>query len=207
MQALILVDLQNDFLPKGRLPVPGGDAVVDVANRLMPLFDLVIALQDWHPPNHGSFAANHPGHRRGETVKLAGLSQLLWPTHCVQGTTGAALCPRLDLSQIDRVIRKGTDPRLDAHSGFHEAGRRRSTGLDDYLRRHEVHELFIMGLATEHCVKHTALDARELQWDTVVLLQGCRGFDARPGDVEGALNEMRAAGVRLSESDEQVGAG
>ena len=128
MKALIIVDVQNDFCPGGALPVPEGDRVVEVINRIQPGFDLVVATQDWHPADHGSFAANHPGRRPGEQIELAGLPQILWPVHCVQDTPGAELHPGLDRSRIARVFHKGTDPSVDSYSGFFDNGRRASTG-------------------------------------------------------------------------------
>ncbi len=132
--ALILVDLQNDFCPGGALPVPEGDRVIPVVNRLMPRFGLVVATQDWHPPDHGSFAANHPGRHVGEVVELGGLPQVLWPMHCVRQTPGAELHPALDRRRLATVFRKGTDPQIDSYSGFFDNGRHKATGLGDYLR-------------------------------------------------------------------------
>ena len=159
MKALIIVDVQNDFCPGGALPVPEGDRVVEVINRIQPGFDLVVATQDWHPADHGSFAANHPGRRPGEQIELAGLPQILWPVHCVQGTPGAELHPGLDRSRIARVFRKGTDPSVDSYSGFFDNGRRASTGLGEYLKDQGVTDVYVCGLATDYCVKATALDA------------------------------------------------
>ena len=135
MKALVIVDVQNDFCPGGALPVPQGDAVVPLINRLQPDYDLVVATQDWHPANHGSFAANHPGRAVGDEIKLAGLPQTLWPVHCVQNTAGAAFHPGLNLDRIARVFRKGTDPAIDSYSGFFDNGHRAATGLADYLRK------------------------------------------------------------------------
>ncbi|MFQ5501903.1 MAG: bifunctional nicotinamidase/pyrazinamidase, partial [Phycisphaerae bacterium] len=175
MDALILVDLQNDFTPGGALPVPDGDAVVSIANRLMPRFDLIVATQDWHPPDHGSFAANHSGKDPGDTIKLNGLEQILWPVHCVQDTPGAALLSVLDTSRIAHVFRKGIDPGIDSYSGFFDNDHRNATGLGDYLKEQRVDRVYIMGLATDYCVKFTALDARSLGFDTCLIEDGCRG--------------------------------
>jgi nicotinamidase/pyrazinamidase len=205
MRCLLLVDLQNDFLPGGALPVPEGDAVIPVVNRLQPGFDLVVATQDWHPPNHGSFAVNHPGRRVGEVVDLDGLPQVLWPVHCVQFTPGAEFAPGLDTSRIVHVVRKGTDPRIDSYSGFFDNGKRRSTGLADFLRQQGVREVYVAGLATDYCVKATALDAVQLGFDTRVITDACRGVNLQPGDVDRALAEMARAGVRLVRSDELPG--
>ncbi|NGO40594.1 bifunctional nicotinamidase/pyrazinamidase [Limisphaera ngatamarikiensis] len=205
MRCLLLVDLQNDFLPGGALPVPEGDAVIPVVNRLQPGFDLVVATQDWHPPNHGSFAVNHPGRRVGEVVDLDGLPQVLWPVHCVQFTPGAEFAPGLDTSRIVHVVRKGTDPRIDSYSGFFDNGKRRSTGLADFLRQQGVREVYVAGLATDYCVKATALDAVQLGFATRVITDACRGVNLQPGDVDRALAEMARAGVRLVRSDELPG--
>src|SRR3954452_7789921 len=126
MRALILVDIQNDFLPGGALAVPNGDEVVPVANKVMKEIDLVVATQDWHPANHGSFAANHPGHSPGEVIDLHGLNQVLWPTHCVQGTAGADFAPGLDRSRWDRIFVKGANPTVDSYSGFYDNGHRQA---------------------------------------------------------------------------------
>jgi nicotinamidase/pyrazinamidase len=202
MRALVLVDIQNDFLPTGALPVPKGDEVVAAANRVSPRFDLVVATQDWHPRDHGSFAANHPGKRPGEVIDLHGLPQVLWPAHCVEGTAGAAFAPGLDTSRVARVFRKGVDPGIDSYSGFFDNGHRRSTGLGDYLREQGVTEVFVMGLATDYCVKFTALDSvQRVGLKTTLIEDGSRGVNLRPGDADAAVEEMRAAGVRIVNSE------
>jgi nicotinamidase/pyrazinamidase len=201
MYALILVDLQNDFCPGGALPVPQGDQVAAVANRLQPRFDLVVATQDWHPAHHASFAANHSGRRVGEQIDLEGLPQVLWPVHCVQGTAGAEIVAALDRSRIARVFQKGTDPRIDSYSGFFDNGRRKATGLGDYLRERGAAEVCVCGLATDYCVKFTALDAAALGFRTRVIEDACRGVDLQPGDARRALAEMRAQGIEVLRSD------
>jgi len=197
MNALILVDLQNDFVPGGALPVPGGDLVLPLANRLQARFDLVVATQDWHPASHGSFAANHPGKQPGDVVDLNGLSQVLWPVHCVQGTPGAALARGLDASRIVRVFQKGTNPAIDSYSGFFDNGHRRATGLGDFLHGRKVGEVFVAGLATDYCVKFTALDAVALGFKTHFLEEASRGVNLKPGDVARAIAEMKQAGVTV----------
>ena len=197
--ALILVDLQPDFLPGGALAVTGGDEVLPFASRVMGEFACVVATQDWHPADHGSFASQHPGKRPGELTELHGLTQVLWPDHCVQGTPGAELCAELDLDGIARVFRKGTNPTVDSYSGFFDNGRRQSTGLGDWLRSEGITTLSVLGLATDYCVKFTALDARDLGFDVTLLAQGCRGVELNPGDIARALDELRAAGVRIEE--------
>lgn len=202
MKALILVDIQNDFLPGGALAVPEGDAVVPVANALIPNFDLVVATQDWHPPGHGSFAANQTGKQPGEMIELAGMPQILWPTHCVQHTPGAEFAPELNVAGIDRTFAKGADAEVDSYSGFFDNGHRIPTGLGDFLRERSVTEVYVVGLATDYCVKATALDAVNLGFATVLVTDGCRGVNLAAGDTAAALAEMRAAGVRLTNSQE-----
>jgi nicotinamidase/pyrazinamidase len=200
MNALILVDLQNDFLPGGALAVPGGDEVIPLANRLQPCFEHVVATRDWHPPDHRSFAANHPDRRIGDVIELDGLMQVLWPVHCVQHTHGAELSAKLDASRIDHVVLKGTDPAIDSYSGFFDNGHRRATGLAEHLAGLGIDEVFILGLATDYCVKYTALDARRWGLTTLLVADACRGVNLRPGDVDRAIDEMRIAGVQITDS-------
>ncbi len=204
-RALILVDLQNDFCFGGALEVPEGNAVIPVANALMEEFDLVVATQDWHPADHGSFAANHPWRKPGQIIELNGLPQVLWPIHCVQESFGAEFVPALDTEKITRVFVKGTDPGIDSYSGFFDNGRRKSTGMGEWLREQGHEELFIMGLATDYCVKFTALDALDLGFRTHLVVDGCRGVNLEPGDAERAIEEMDFRGVRLLHSEELVG--
>ena len=202
LRALILVDIQNDFVPGGALPVAEGDHVVPIANRLQKHFDLVVATQDWHPANHGSFASQHPGRKPGDVIDLNGLTQVLWPDHCVQRSKGAEFHPSLDVARIARVFQKGSDPGIDSYSGFYDNGHRRGTGLAEYLQSAGVTDVFLCGLATDYCVKYTALDARQLGFNTTLFADGCRGVNLEPGDVESAIEEMRAAGVRVMTSAE-----
>lgn len=195
--ALIVVDVQNDFCPGGALAVPDGHAVVPIINQLMAEVDLVVATQDWHPADHGSFASQHAGKRPFDTIELAGQPQVLWPDHCVQGTAGAELRADLAAHRIARVFRKGTDPAVDSYSGFFDNARRKSTGLGDWLRAQGVAAVQVAGLATDYCVQFTALDAASLGFTTTVFQQACRGIDARPGDVVVAFEKMRQAGVRI----------
>jgi nicotinamidase/pyrazinamidase len=204
MQALVLVDLQNDFCPGGALAVPDGDRVIPLVNRLQRGFPLVVATQDWHPPDHGSFAASHRGKRPGEVIELAGLEQILWPVHCVAGTPGAALHPDLACERIAHLIRKGTERDLDSYSALFDNAKRRSTGLAEYLRQRNVGEIYLCGLATEYCVKFSALDAVTLGFRTHVVADACRGIDLRPGDAARALDDMRAAGVDVVQSAETL---
>ena len=200
MEALIVVDVQNDFIPGGALAVPGGDEVIPLVNRLQTGFELIVATRDWHPRDHGSFAANHPGKRVGDSIELGGLRQTLWPVHCVQNTPGADFAPGLNADRWAKVVVKGTDASIDSYSGFYDNGHRRATGLGDYLKHKGVSRVFVAGLATDYCVKFTALDAQALGFGTHVVRDCCRGVDLDPGDVERAVDEMKAAGVGILES-------
>jgi len=199
--ALILVDLQNDFLPGGALPVPQGSEVISIANKLSLRFKHVIATLDWHPLNHASFAANYRARVPGEIVEINGVSQILWPTHCVQQTTGAQFAPGLDQSRISCVFHKGTDPEIDSYSGFYDNGHRRSTGLGEFLKERAIKELFVMGLATDYCVKFTVLDAVTLGFVTNVVRDGCRAVNLKSGDEQQSIEEMRMAGAAITDSD------
>lgn len=198
MNALILTDIQNDFIPGGALAVSEGDQIIPGLNTLQPHFDLVVATQDWHPPEHGSFVANHPGLAPGERIDLYGLPQVLWPVHCVQNTQGADFAPGLDQSRWDRIFMKGTDPTVDSYSGFYDNGHRKSTGLGEYLREKGVTDVYVAGLATDYCVKFTALDAVGLGFHTHFIEDASRGVNLNPGDVTRAIEEMRAAGVDIT---------
>jgi len=202
MNALLLVDIQNDFIPGGALPVPKGDEIIPLVNRLQPHFDLVIATQDWHPAEHGSFAANHPVRRPGELIDLNGLPQILWPVLCVQGTPGADFVPGLERRQWDRVFLKGTDPHVDSYSGFFDNGHRQATGLGDYLTEKRVKNVYVAGLATDYCVKFTVLDALQLGFKTHLIEDACRGVNLQPGDVRGAIASMKIAGAAILKSDQ-----
>src|SRR5438874_5967080 len=179
MRALIVVDVQNDFVPGGALAVREGDLVVPVANGLMGRFELVVATQDCHPADHGSFAANHPGKRVGEVIDLNGLPQVLWTVHCVQGTHGAEFAAGLNVARVTKVFRKGTDAANDSYSGFFDKGHRRATGMGDWLKEKGVRDIYVMGLATDYCVKFTALDGRQLGFNVSLIEEGCRGVELR----------------------------
>jgi nicotinamidase/pyrazinamidase len=196
MKALIFTDIQNDFMPGGALAVKDGDKVVPVANAIQHEYDLVVATQDWHPADHGSFASNRGG-KVGELSELGGLPQVLWPDHCVQGSHGAEFHPDLDLSRVARIFRKGTDPAIDSYSAFFDNAHRKSTGLGDYLREQGVKEVYVIGLATDYCVRYTALDAKMLGFETYLIEEGSRGVELKPGDVAAAIEEMRGKGVNI----------
>ena len=202
MKALIIVDLQNDFLPGGALPVPYGDEVIPLANELQRRFDPILATQDWHPPNHGSFATNHKGKKPGDRVILDGIEQILWPVHCVQNTRGAEFAPSFKTSRIAHVFHKGVDPFIDSYSTFFDNAHRRHTGLAYYLEERSIKDIYLLGLALDYCVKYSALDARQLGLNTHVILDGCRGIDLESGDIDRALDEMKRAGTRILKSSD-----
>jgi nicotinamidase/pyrazinamidase len=195
--ALLLVDLQHDFCAGGALEVRDGDAVVSVANRMIPHFATVVATQDFHPPSHGSFAANHQGIEVGQVFDFGGLAQVAWPVHCVEGTPGAELHRDLDTQRLATVVRKGTDPSVDSYSAFFDNGRRKSTGLSQWLRERQIGDLYVMGLATDYCVKFTVLDALEQGFAVWLLEDGCRAVNLQPHDGEQAIAEMRSAGATI----------
>ncbi len=200
MRALVLVDLQYDFMPGGALAVTRGDETVPVAVRLMPRFDIVVATQDWHPKDHKSFAVNNPGKQVGELGELGGLPQVMWPAHCVQGTRGADLHDSLERSKITAVFRKGIDAGIDSYSGFYDNGHQKATGLGDWLTQKRVTKLYVLGLATDYCVKFTCLDGRQLGFEVFLVEDGCRGVNLQPDDSDKAIAEMRAAGVNVTTS-------
>src|SRR6266700_7563810 len=152
MNALIIVDLQNDFLPGGALPVPLGDEVIPLANELQRKFELVLATKDWHPPDHGSFAANHPGKKSGDRIMLDGIEQILWPVHCVQNTRGAEFASTFDTSRIARIFHKGIEPRIDSYSTFFDNALLMETGLADDLKERAIRDIYVLGLVLDYCV-------------------------------------------------------
>jgi len=197
MSVLLVIDVQNDFCPDGALPVPDGDRIIPTINRLRTFFDHVIFTQDWHPPEHMSFAENHPGKKPGEIIRLGNQEQVLWPTHCVQGSPGAQFHKRLIIHPTDAIFKKGTDPAIDSYSAFYDNGHRRGTGLSEYLRNIGARELSVCGLATDYCVKHTVLDALSEELRVKVFFEACRGVNLNPSDTENALKEMQQQGAKL----------
>ena len=202
MEALLLIDIQNDFLPGGALEVNHGDAILPIVNQLIKKFRLVIATQDWHPADHKSFASNHATRKVGDIIKLNGLDQILWPDHCVQGSFGAELSEKLDTSTLTKIFLKGTDPKIDSYSGFFDNGHLKSTGLSDYLKDLNVDKIYISGLATDYCVKYTALDAMQEGFKTWVVVDGTRAVNLHTNDFEKAIKEMEAAGVKTISSED-----
>ena len=196
-QALIMVDLQNDFCQGGQLAVPGGDEVVPIANQLQKKFALIVATQDWHPSYHTSFASNHAAKKTGEIVQVQGLSQILWPNHCVQNTKGAEFHPQLELNKVNQIFHKGIDKNIDSYSAFFDNAHKRTTGLGDYLQKREVKDVYIMGLATDYCVKYSTLDALKLGFNVFVIEDACRGVNLQADDSLQAIDEMRHAGAKI----------
>jgi len=201
---LVVVDVQNDFCPGGALAVPGGDEVVPVINALARRFDNVVLTQDWHPAGHISFATSHAGKAPFELIELPYGPQVLWPDHCVQGTAGAAFRADLDVPHAQMIVRKGYRRSVDSYSGFLEADRTTPTGLGGYLKERGLARVFIVGLATDFCVAWTALDARRMGLEAVVVEDACRGIDAPTvpgGTLAKAWADMSAAGVGRSTSE------
>jgi len=192
--ALIVVDVQNDFCPGGALAVPEGEQVVARINLLIPGFARVVLTQDWHPAGHRSFASSHPGRNAFEAMDFPYGPQTLWPDHCVQGTPGAGLHPDLNTQAASLIIRKGFRPDIDSYSAMYENDRVTSTGLAGWLRETGVERLFLCGLATDFCVRYTAIDARRLGFRVVLIQQACRAIDL-DGSLDDALAQMHGAGV------------
>jgi nicotinamidase/pyrazinamidase len=207
MDALLVVDIQNDFLPGGSLAVPRGDEIIPVVNRLQGRFGLVVATQDWHPAGHGSFASSHPGKKVFETVLLGGVEQILWPDHCVQGSPGAEFSKTLDMKRVEVIIRKGTDPAIDSYSTFFDNARRKSTGLEGYLRQKGVDRVYLAGLAADFCVKSSMIDALSLGFAAVLVKDATRAISeegfrtaekeilAKGGTVVGSESLLARAGL------------
>jgi nicotinamidase/pyrazinamidase len=198
MKALLLIDIQNDFVPGGRLAVPDGDAIIPLVNALQPRFDLVVASQDWHPSGHQSFASSHAGHQPFDQIDLHGLTQTLWPDHCVQESAGAALHPALDTRQVEAVFRKGMAAEIDSYSAFHDNGHRKATGLADYLRGRKVTHVYLAGLAGDYCVYFSALDAQAEGFTTFVVTDATRPISAE--GFRAAAADMQSKGIGLVES-------
>jgi nicotinamidase/pyrazinamidase len=192
---LLVIDVQNDFCTGGALAVPDGDVVVPVINRLSARFAHIALTQDWHPTGHSSFATTHPGRHPFEVMTMPYGEQTLWPDHCVQGTAGAGFHPQLNTQRSELVIRKGFRSEIDSYSAFYENDRRTPTGLAGYLRERGFRRVFLAGLATDFCVYYSAVDARRLGFDVVLIEQGCRGIDLN-GSLDAALAAMAEAGVQ-----------
>ena len=201
---LIVVDVQNDFCPGGALAVPGGDAVLGPIHRIAPLFRHIVLTQDWHPANHASFAASHPGKQPYDSIELDYGTQTLWPAHCVQGTAGAAFHAALHLPQAELILRKGFRAQIDSYSAFFENDRTTHTGLAGYLRERGLRRCFFVGLAYDFCVGYSALDARRLGFEAVILCDACRAINLN-GSVAQIEAEFAAADVRLLQGPDLAG--
>lgn len=200
MRALIIVDIQNDFTKGGSLEVPDGEAVVQIINDLQKYFELIVATQDWHPPDHKSFASNHEGRKPFESVSLNGLDQVLWPDHCVQGSAGAAFHQGLDMKKVSAIIRKGMDPEIDSYSGFYDNGHLKNTGLSGFLRDRGVEKVFVCGLAGDYCVYFTAKDAIGEGFETYIIKDAARPIHQT--EFARSLEDLLRLGVKVVLSSE-----
>ncbi len=200
-RVLVIIDVQNDFCPGGSLAVKEGDAVVHLINSIAGSFPLVVATQDWHPQGHVSFASSHKGKKPGDIVTLETGAQALWPDHCVQGSSGAAIHPGLDLRPVRFIVRKGIAAGLDSYSAFYENDRKTPTGLGFLLKGLGVRGVYLTGLATDYCVFYSAMDAADEGFETHVVIDGCRGVDIPAGNIESSIDAMRERGIRITRSE------
>jgi len=178
MKALIIVDMQNDFLQGGKLAVHGGNEIISIINKIQGKFDLVVATQDWHPNDHRSFASQHQGKNVYEKIDLLGMEQILWPDHCIQGTYGAEISSDLSQNRIEAIFRKGMNKNIDSYSGFFDNGKLKCTGLGDFFKGREISEVYVCGLAADYCVYYTAKDALELGFKTFIIENATKAIDA-----------------------------
>ncbi len=195
MKTLVIVDIQNDFLKGGSLAVPEGEKIIKPINKIIKQYDLVIATKDWHPKNHISFASNHSDKKIGDIINVNGVDQVLWPDHCIQNSYGSDFPEQLDISKLAKVIYKGSDANIDSYSGFFDNGHFRSTGLSDYLKSKYVYKIDYVGLATDYCLKYTAIDSVSEGFKTRVLINCIKGIEEKGCEL--ALNEMKSKGVEL----------
>ena len=203
MKTLVIIDMQNDFIPGGALAVPGGDEIVSLINKLQEKFDLVIATQDWHPEGHASFAKSHPGKKEFESIDLKGTNQVLWPEHCVQNTEGAEFQRYLKMANIEAIFRKGTNPEIDSYSGFYDNAHLKSTGLAGYLREKGAEELYFCGLAAEYCVYFSVKDALQEGFQAVLIEDATRPLDQ--ADFEKAKKDILEKGGKIITAEEVTG--
>jgi len=202
MKALILTDIQNDFLPGGALAVPEGDKIITVVNELQNYFELVVATQDWHPANHKSFASNHKGKNPFDIIELHGLTQTLWPNHCVQGTAGANFSDQLYPNKAEAIFRKGTNPEIDSYSGFYDNGHLKSTCLADYLRGKNVNQVYVTGLCGDICVFFTAMDSLQEGFETWIIEDATRPL--KKEDFKKTNEAFKEKGGKLIRSTEII---
>lgn len=200
MKALLIVDVQNDFIPGGTLAVSGGDTIVPIINDIQEKFDFIVATQDWHPADHGSFASNHPEKSIGEFVLLQGVNQILWPDHCVQGSLGGEFHPDLNRDKWKPVFQKGTQCEVDSYSGFFDNNKQGDTGLSSFLKENGVREIFVCGLAADYCVKFTVLDGISEGFKTHLFVDATKAVNLQTEDFERAISEMENAGAVMIQS-------
>ncbi len=198
--ALLVIDMQKDFCSGGALPVENGDFIVPVINKLMQNFEIIIATQDWHPPDHKSFASMHQGNKPYDVIELHGNKQVLWPEHCVQGTPGAEFHKELDTKRFHAIFRKGMNFEVDSYSGFRDNSRETITGLDGYLKALGVKRTHLTGLATDYCVYYTAMDGLENGYEVAIVLDATSGIDVPPGSMEEKLSEFKTRGGKITRS-------
>ena len=200
MNALILVDIQNDFLPGGPLAVPFGDEIIPLVNELQNSFSLVVATQDWHPQSHKSFASNHPGKKAFETTILHGLEQVLWPDHCIQGSLGAQIHSSININKVEGIFRKGMDVEIDSYSAFYDNGYKKSTGLAGYLRERKIKKVYVCGLAADYCVYYTAKDSLKENFETYIIEDATRAID--PNGFVKATEKIISSGGQIIKSEQ-----
>ncbi|TFG04280.1 MAG: bifunctional nicotinamidase/pyrazinamidase [Promethearchaeota archaeon] len=203
--ALLIVDIQNDFIPGGALPVEDGDKIISGINKTAKHFKdnnaTIVLTQDWHPPNHKSFASAHPGKSPGDLYESKGIGPVLWPDHCVQNTFGAEFHEDLDINLADKVIQKGTNPEVDSYSGFLDNDKKSKTGLAKYLKSENIERLFICGLALDYCCYYTAMDGVEFGFEVVLIVDLSKGIDNPPGNISNALKDMKDKGIKFTKKD------
>jgi nicotinamidase/pyrazinamidase len=197
--ALLIIDVQNDFCPGGALAVKEGDKIIPLINSIQNKFYKVVATQDWHPHNHISFASNHPGKKVYDEIDINNIKQVLWPDHCLAGTKGAEFHPALNIAEIHLILRKGTDANIDSYSAFMENDKKTFTGLEGYLKSLNIKQVFIVGLATDYCVYYTAMDALRLGFETYVIIDACRGVDVPEGNIQRVICSMQNNGIKVIE--------
>jgi nicotinamidase/pyrazinamidase len=200
--ALIIVDIQKDFMPGGALGIVDGDKIIPAINRIIRFFPLVVASKDYHPKNHVSFASSHPKRRPGDVITLAGRQQNLWPEHCIQESLGSEFDPRLDKDDLHHIVLKGTRRDVDSYSTFYDNAREKSTGLHEFLRKNSVKNVFICGVATDFCVFFSVLDAIHLGYNVYVIKDLCKPVNIHPGDDDNCLEKMKNAGARIIDSSD-----
>ena len=199
MKALVIVDVQNDFMKGGALEVPQANEIIPLVNQLQKKFELVVFTKDWHPANHKSFASNNSGKKNYDVIDLNGIEQVLWPDHCIENTFGSEIHSDILVAEGAFFFEKGTDPEIDSYSGFFDNGRKKATGLHHFLKGKNVTDVYVCGLATDFCVKFTALDAKELGYNTFLFKKATKAVNLSPVDFENALSEMTLKGISVIE--------